>query len=72
VLGQDAIGGGIGEIRALVPHAELLRYAIELRSITSGTASFSLEFDHYAPISGKVAEDVVKAAAAFKVEESED
>ena len=73
VLGQDSIGGGIDEIRALVPHAELLRYAIELRSITSGTASFSLEFDHYAPISGKVAEDVIKAAEAFKIEkESEE
>jgi elongation factor G len=71
ILGQDAVGG-IGEIRAQVPQAELLRYSIDLRSITSGTGSFSVEFDHYAPISGKIADDVIKAAQAFKVKEEEE
>jgi elongation factor G len=71
ILGQDAVGG-IGEIRAQVPQAELLRYSIDLRSITSGTGSFSVEFDHYAPISGKIADDVIKAAEAFKVKEEEE
>jgi elongation factor G len=71
ILGQDA-AGGIGEIRAQVPQAELLRYSIDLRSITSGTGSFSVEFDHYAPISGKIADDVIKAAEAFKVKEEEE
>jgi elongation factor G len=60
VLGMDNIGGGIQLIRAKVPQAELLKYAIELRSITSGTGSFEMEFSHYDPISGKIAEDVVK------------
>ncbi|MCL1930353.1 MAG: elongation factor G, partial [Treponema sp.] len=36
ILGQDS-AGGIAEIRAEVPQAELLRYSIDLRSITSGT-----------------------------------
>ncbi|MDR0644261.1 MAG: elongation factor G [Treponema sp.] len=71
ILGQDTVGG-IGEIRAQVPQAELLRYSIDLRSITSGTGSFTVEFDHYAPISGKIAEDVIKAATAFKVQEEEE
>jgi elongation factor G len=31
-----------------------------------------VEFSHYSPISGKIAEEVIKAAAAFKVQESED
>ncbi len=62
VQGQEPIGGGILEIKAQVPHAELLRYAIDLRSITSGTASFEMEFSHYEPIAGKIAEDVIKAA----------
>ena len=62
VLGQDAIGGGITQIDAQVPQAELLRYSIDLRSITSGTASFEMEFDHYNPISGKIADDVISAA----------
>jgi elongation factor G len=72
ILGQDSIGGGIEEIRAQVPQAELLRYSIDLRSITSGTGSFSVEFDHYAPISGRIADDVKKAAEAFKVKEEEE
>jgi elongation factor G len=71
ILGQDTVGG-IGEIRAQVPQAELLRYSIDLRSITSGTGSFSVEFDHYAPISGRIAEDVIKAAEAFRVKEEEE
>jgi elongation factor G len=71
ILGQDSVGG-IAEIRAQVPQAELLRYSIDLRSITSGTGSFSVDFDHYAPISGKIADGVIKAAEAFKVKEEEE
>ncbi|RKX84163.1 MAG: elongation factor G [Spirochaetes bacterium] len=66
VLGQEPIGGGIQVIKAQVPQSELLRYSIDLRSITSGTASFEMEFSHYSPITGKVADDVIKAAKAAK------
>jgi elongation factor G len=71
ILGQDSVGG-IEEIRAQVPQAELLRYSIDLRSITSGTGSFSVDFDHYSPISGKIADEVIKAAQAFRVQETEE
>ena len=71
ILGQDSVGG-FAEIRAEVPQAELLRYSIDLRSITSGTGSFNVAFDHYAPISGRIAEDVIKAAEAFKVQEEDE
>lgn len=70
VLGQEPIGGGIQLIKAQVPQAELLRYSIDLRSITSGTGGFEMEFDHYSPISGKVADDIIKAAEAEREEES--
>ena len=66
VMGQEQLGGGIIEIKAQVPQAELLRYAIDLKSITSGTGGFELEFDHYSPISGKIAEDVIAAAKAAR------
>jgi elongation factor G len=72
ISGQNPMGGGIVEIDAQVSQAELLRYAIDLRSMTSGTGSFEVDFDHYSPITGKIAEDVVKAAAAFKVHEEEE
>jgi len=71
ILGQDSTGG-IAEIRAEVPQAELLRYSIDLRSITSGTGSFGVAFDHYSPISGRIAEDVIKAAEAFKIQEEDE
>jgi elongation factor G len=64
ILGQDS-AGGIAEIHAEVPQVELLRYSIDLRSITSGTGSFNVAFSHYAPISGRIADDVIKAAVAF-------
>lgn len=72
ISGQLPMGGGIVEIKAEVPHAELLRYSIDLRAMTSGTGGFEVEFDHYAPISGKIAEDVIKAAAEFKTYEEEE
>ncbi|MFZ4618591.1 MAG: elongation factor G [Rectinemataceae bacterium] len=72
ISGQNPVGGGIVEIDAQVPHAELLRYAIDLRSITAGTGSFEVDFDHYAPVTGKIAEDVAKAAAAFRIREEEE
>jgi elongation factor G len=68
VLGQQVLGGGIVEIDAEVPQAELLHYAIDLKAMTSGTGSFELDFDHYAVLSGRHAEDVVKASAHLKTE----
>lgn len=72
ILGQNEIGGGIEEIRAQAPQSELLRYAIDLRSMTSGTGSFETSFDHYDPISGKIAENVILAAKEFITIQSSD
>ncbi len=62
VSGQEQLGGGIIQVDAQVPQAEMLRYAIDLRSITSSTASFEMEFDHYDPITGKIADNVIAEA----------
>ncbi|GAB1481477.1 hypothetical protein MASR2M78_02920 [Treponema sp.] len=72
IQGQISVGAGIEEIKAQVPQSELLRYSIDLRSMTSGTGSFAVEFNHYAPISGKTADDVIKASQAFRVQDTED
>jgi elongation factor G len=71
ILGQDS-AGGIAEIRAEVPQAELLRYSIDLRSITSGTGSFNVAFSHYAPITGRIADEVIKARESFKFQEADE
>ena len=60
IQGQEPVGGGLLEVKALVPQAELLRYGIDLKSMTSGTASFEMEFDHYAPLTGRLADDIIK------------
>ncbi len=63
VLGQEAVGA-LQVVRAQVPQAELQRYSIDLKSMTSGTASFEISFDHYEPVTGRTAEEVIKAAKA--------
>jgi len=72
ILGQAGVGNGIEEIRAQVPQHELLKYAIDLRAITSGTGSFEVSFDHYDPVSGKIAEEVIAAAKEFIKHHEED
>jgi elongation factor G len=37
-------------VTALVPTSEIVRYAIDLRSMTGGRGSFRAEFDHYDPL----------------------
>jgi elongation factor G len=69
VLGQEDIGGGIQMVKAEVPQAEMLNYAIDLKSMTSGTGSFEIDFDHYETVSGRIADDVIKAAKAAQEEE---
>jgi elongation factor G len=48
--------GGRCEIRAHVPLAELFGYTSDLRNVTSGTASFSMEPSHYAPVKEELAD----------------
>lgn len=72
ILGQTNLGNGIEEIRAQVPHQELLKYAIDLRAMTSGTGSFDMIFDHYSPISGKIADEVISMAQEFSKEVEEE
>ncbi|WP_320130369.1 elongation factor G [uncultured Sphaerochaeta sp.] len=59
VLGQEDMGH-LQLVKALVPQSELLNYAIDLKSMTSGTGSFDMEFDHYEPLNGKLADEVIK------------
>ncbi|MGO8950108.1 MAG: elongation factor G [Ktedonobacterales bacterium] len=58
--------GGSQIIRAHVPLAEMFGYVNELRSMTSGRASYSMEFSHYAEVPRNIAEEV-KAKSAGRV-----
>jgi len=51
VLGMDVRPGNAQAIHSEIPLAEMFGYATELRSATKGRGVFTMEFDHYAPIS---------------------
>ncbi|MDC7232224.1 MAG: elongation factor G [Spirochaetales bacterium] len=63
VQDQQPVGGGIQSIQAQVPQGELMRYSIDLKSMTSGTGAFEVEFSHYDPVGGKIAQDIISASA---------
>jgi elongation factor G len=51
VQGMELRPGNAQAIKATVPLAEMFGYATELRSATKGRGVFTMEFDHYAPVS---------------------
>ncbi len=51
--------GNLKVIRAFVPLAETFGYATELRSLTQGRASYSMEFDHFEEVPRNVAEKIL-------------
>ena len=65
VSGSDSISG-ITEIKAQVPMNEVLRYAPDLRSMTGGQGSFTMEFSHYEEAPQPVTEKVVAEYKAAK------
>jgi elongation factor G len=70
VLGMDT-KGHTQVIKSRVPMSEVLKYAPDLRSITSGRGEFHMEFSHYEELPGHLAEKVVKEAKARKAAEQE-
>jgi elongation factor G len=59
VQGMDDLPGGMKEIKAEVPLAEMFGYATQLRSLTQGRATYSMEFKQYAEAPKNVAEAVI-------------
>jgi len=57
ILGMEGKGTS-QSVLAHVPLADMFGYATELRSMTSGRATYSMEFDHYAELPGNLAETV--------------
>ncbi|TME98136.1 MAG: elongation factor G [Chloroflexi bacterium] len=57
ILGMEGRGTS-QSVTANVPLAEMFGYATELRSMTSGRATYSMEFSHYAELPGNLAEAV--------------
>ncbi|MEX0664192.1 MAG: elongation factor G [Acidimicrobiia bacterium] len=66
IQGSSAIGGGEMEVVALVPTSEVLRYAIDLRSLTQGRGRFAMKHSHYDPVPAHLVDKVAAALAASK------
>ena len=62
VQGQDTRGVSIA-IEAMVPLANMFGYINTLRSMSSGRANFSMQFDHYAPVPQNLSEEIQKKFA---------
>ncbi|MBT2214033.1 elongation factor G-like protein EF-G2 [Actinomadura sp. NEAU-AAG7] len=58
VLGSEAVPGGRTMIKAEVPQLEIIRYAIDLRSMSQGTGTFNRGFLRYEPLPSHLAEKV--------------
>jgi elongation factor G len=65
VLGMESKGAG-QVIKALVPMAEVLKYAPDLRSMTSGRGSFEARFSHYDEVPAPMAEKVIAESKRAK------
>ena len=59
VQGMEDLPGGIKAIKAEVPLAEMFGYATQLRSLSQGRATYSMEFKHYSEAPKNVAEAVI-------------
>ncbi|MBA4370306.1 MAG: elongation factor G [Coriobacteriaceae bacterium] len=61
VLGMDAPEAGVQVIRAQAPYAEVVHYSPHLRSITSGTGSYTISIDTYEQVPGDIQKKLVDA-----------
>ena len=60
VEGMDEARSGARVIKAMVPLSEMFGYVTALRTITSGRATSSMEYDHHAPLSSAIAKTVLE------------
>ncbi|HLI70696.1 MAG TPA: elongation factor G [Ktedonobacteraceae bacterium] len=61
VLGMTPLENGMQQVTAHVPQAEMLHYATDLRSITQGRGSFSMEFYEYEEVPANVQQEIIAA-----------
>jgi elongation factor G len=62
--GMDSIGGGLTEVKAEVPMAEMLTYAPDLRSLTGGQGDYTMDFLRYEEVPPQLQAKIVEQATA--------
>jgi elongation factor G len=71
IMGMEAGAGGTQTIKVQVPLAEVAQYNTQLRSITGGQGTYTMEFSHYEPVPSHVQQQIVDASAKTKQAEDE-
>jgi len=66
VSGQDMLAGNMVVIKAQVPLSEVSQYNSQLKSVTSGQGSYSMELSHYEPVPPNVQQQVIAQYAKPK------
>ena len=61
IMGVEAKGNN-QIVKAVVPYAEMLRYAPDLRSMTGGRGTFTMEYSHYEEVPAHIAQKVIDQA----------
>lgn len=70
IMGIDT-EGKLQVVKAQCPLSEMFRYAIILRSMTSGRGSFSMEYSHYEEVPGDIAKKIIEAAEVDRFADDE-
>ncbi len=71
VQGMEQQAGETQKVMAQVPMSELLTYANDLNSITSGRAMYTMEFSHYEEVPGNIAQKIIEARAKERGKDEE-
>lgn len=72
ILGMNPQDGGLQQVVADVPSAEMFKYANDLRSMTQGRGWFRQSFDRYEEAPGNVAQKVIEEAKKTMVEDEDE
>jgi elongation factor G len=69
IQGQEMLPGNQCVVKAQAPLAEVMQYNSQLRSVTGGQGSFTMEFSHYEAVPGNVQQQIIAKAQQEKEEE---
>jgi elongation factor G len=69
ILGTDMLAGDLAVVRAVVPLAEVSNYQNQLKSVTGGQGSYTMELSHYDPVPPFIQQQIV---AAYKPKAEEE
>jgi elongation factor G len=72
IMGMDAGAGGTQTIKVQVPLAEVSQYNTQLRSITGGQGTYTMELSHYEAVPAHIQQQIIDAAAKARQEEREE